>query len=381
MLPTSFTRRIEDTVGAAFVLRDELSLARYGQDGLKVPSLPDLVVLPGSAHEVASIARACDAQRVPLYVRGGGTGYSGGAVPLHGGVLMSMERFNRILEIDEENLLVVTEPNVVTGHLQAEVEKRGLFYPPDPASLEESVIGGNIAECAGGPRAFKYGTTRRYVLGLEAVLPTGEIIRTGSKAVKSVVGYDLTQLLVGSEGTLAIITRAVLRLVPKPPAHATLRATFDSIDAAVEAVNALVRARVVPATLELVDGECLSAVTRYLGGERLAPAGTGGLLILEVDGMAQSVVEEARLVETACRSAGATEVIQGSERRGAPAPLAGAPGTLAGAQDDCHEEDQPGRGGAPRPRARPVQARRRPSSRVRRARSRASATRVTATST
>ena len=180
-----------------------------------------------------------------------------------------------------------TEPNVDHRRLQDEVEKVGLFYPPDPASLDESVIGGNIAECAGGPRAFKYGTTRRYVLGLEVVLPTGEVIRTGSKAVKNVVGYDLTQLLVGSEGTLAIITQVVLRLIPKPPAHATLRATFDSIDAAVEAVNELIRARVVPATLELVDGECLDAVTpvprRRPSWRRRARR---GLLILEVDGMA-----------------------------------------------------------------------------------------------
>jgi glycolate oxidase len=308
MLPPTFVREIEQIVGAEFVTQDEAARVAYGQDGLKQPRPPDLVALPGTTSEVAAIAEACDAHRVPLYVRGGGTGYSGGAVPLDGGLLMSMERFNRILEIDAQNLLVVTEPNVTTGRLQAEVERVGLFYPPDPASLDESAIGGNIAECAGGPRAFKYGTTRRYVLGLEAVLPTGEVIRTGSKAVKNVVGYDLTQLLVGSEGTLAIITQAVLRLVPKPPAHATLRATFDSIDTAVEAVNELIRERVVPATLELVDGECLAAVTRYLGGARLAPEGTAALLILEVDGMAQAVAEEARLVEAACRAAGATEV-------------------------------------------------------------------------
>ncbi len=310
MLPELFRSDVEQVVGAAFVLDDEAARTRYGQDGLKQPHPPDLVVLPGTTSEVAAVAEICHARRVPLYVRGGGTGYSGGAVPLRGGLLMSMERFNRILEIDEQNLLVVTEPNVVTGRLQAEVEKVGLFYPPDPASLDESVIGGNIAECAGGPRAFKYGTTKRYVLGLEVVLPTGDVIRTGSKAVKSVVGYDLTQLLVGSEGTLGIITQAVLRLIPKPPARATLRATFDSIEAAVEAVNELIRARVVPATLELVDGECLTAVTRYLGGAALAPAGTAGLLILEVDGMAHAVAEEAHLVEGACLAAGATEVLR-----------------------------------------------------------------------
>jgi glycolate oxidase len=316
-LPLTFSRDVAQVVGPDFVRSDEAALIRYGQDGLKVPHPPDLVVLPGTTSEVAAIAEMCHAARVPLYVRGGGTGYSGGAVPLRGGVLLSMERLNRILEIDEQNLLVVTEPNVVTARLQAAVEEVGLFYPPDPASLDESVIGGNIAECAGGPRAFKYGTTKRYVLGLEAVLPTGEVIRTGSKAVKSVVGYDLTQLLVGSEGTLAIITQAVLRLIPKPPARATLRATFDSIDAAVGAVDELIRARVVPATLELVDGVCLEAVTRHLGGERLAPPGTAGLLILEVDGMAHAVSEEAHLVEAACRSAGATEVLRaaGEEER------------------------------------------------------------------
>jgi glycolate oxidase len=318
MLPPSFLSELEQVVGGSHVTTDEAALTSYGQDGLKQPRLPDVVVVPGTTSEVAAVAEMCHTRRVPLCVRGGGTGYSGGAVPLHGGVLVSMERFNRILEIDEQNLLVVTEPNVVTGRLQDEVEKVGLFYPPDPASLDESVIGGNIAECAGGPRAFKYGTTRRYVLGLEVVLPTGDVIRTGSKAVKNVVGYDLTQLLVGSEGTLGIITQAVLRLIPKPPAHATLRATFDSVDAAVEAVNELIRARVIPATLELVDGECLAAVTRYLGGAELAPPGTAGLLLLEVDGMAHAVAEEAHLVEAACRATGATEVLRAAtedERR------------------------------------------------------------------
>ena len=158
--------------------------------------------------------------------RGAGTGYTGGAVPTRGGVVLSLERMNRILEIDQLNLLARVQPNVITGDLQDAVEKVGLFYPPDPASLRQSALGGNVAECAGGPRAFKYGTTKRYVLALEAVLANGEIIHTGSKAVKNVVGYDLTQLLVGSEGTLAIITEITLRLIPKPPAHATLLAEF-----------------------------------------------------------------------------------------------------------------------------------------------------------
>ena len=328
MLPTDFFNDLSLIVGSAFVRTDEEALAIYGQDGLKRGHRAEVVVIPASTSEVAAVAEACNARRVPLVVRGGGTGYSGGSVPLRGGVTLSMERFNRILEIDQVNLLAVVEPNVVTGVLQEAVEKVGLFYPPDPASLRESVIGGNIAECAGGPRAFKYGTTKRYVLGLEAVLPTGEVIRTGSKAVKNVVGYDLTQLIVGSEGTLAIVTQAVLRLVPKPPACATLRATFDSVESAVEAVNELLRARVVPASLELVDGECLAAVARYLtappnpadtGGVRLQPAGartalapegTGALLLIEVDGMKEAVGAEAHRVEESCRAAGATEVLR-----------------------------------------------------------------------
>jgi len=308
MMEPAFVADLRETVGPAFVRADEEARAKYGQDGLKRGHLAELVVIPGTTSEVAAVAEACHAARVPLVVRGGGTGYSGGSVPLHGGVLLSMERFNRILEIDEDNLLAVVEPNVVTGEFQAAVEAVGLFYPPDPASLKESVIGGNIAESAGGPRAFKYGTTRRYVLGLEAVLPTGEIVRTGSKAVKNVVGYDLTQLLVGSEGTLAIITQAVLRLVPKPPAQITIRATFPSVEAASEAVTQLIRARVVPATIELVDRASLDAVARYLGVS-LAPAGTAALLLLEVDGMAEAVAEEARRVEAACLVAGATEIL------------------------------------------------------------------------
>ncbi len=311
MLPPAFVEQLRQIVGRDWVRDDPAALDAYGQDALARIHPPDLVVIPGTTLEVSAIAEACSAREIPLTVRGGGTGYTGGSVPVRGGVVVSMERFNRILEIDEDNLLAVVQPNVVTGVLQAAVERVGLFYPPDPASLEKSVIGGNIAECAGGPRAFKYGTTRRYVLGLEAVLPGGEVIRTGSKAVKNVVGYDLTQLLVGSEGTLAIITQAVLRLVPLPPARATLRATFPSAGAAVEAVSGLIRSRVVPATLEIVDAASLAAVARYLG-EELAPAGTGALLLVEVDGLAEAVVEEARRVGEACRAAGATEVLRAS---------------------------------------------------------------------
>jgi glycolate oxidase len=296
-------------VGAEFVRTDAAAREAYGADALKIGHPPDVVVLPGNTAEVAAIAKLCHETRTPLVPRGGGTGYTGGSVPVRGGLVLSLERLNQILEIDEGNLLAVVEPNVVTGELQDAVERVGLFYPPDPASLRTSVIGGNVAENAGGPRAFKYGVTGRFVLGLEAVLPTGDIIRTGGKVVKNVVGYDLTHLLVGSEGTLAILTKVVLRLVPKPPVQATLRATFPSVTHAVDAVLRLVRARVIPAALELVDKDSLDAVSAHLGGRPLAPAGTGALLLIEVDGLSELVAGEATRVEQACRGAEATEVL------------------------------------------------------------------------
>jgi glycolate oxidase len=245
--------------------------------------------------------------------RGAGTGYTGGAVPVRGGIVLSLERFNRIVEIDEGNLVAIVQPCVITGDLQDAVERLGLFYPPDPASLRQSTIGGNIAECAGGPRAFKYGVTRQYVLGLEAVLPTGEVIRTGGKVVKNVAGYDLTQLLIGSEGTLAIVTEATLRLVPKPTAVATLQAAFAGINAAVRAVTEIVRARVIPATIELIDRDSLAAVEAMASDASLAPAGAGAVLLIDIDGSPEQVGGDLARVEEACRRAGA-EVRQATTR-------------------------------------------------------------------
>ena len=295
-------------VGREHVRSDAATRIAYGTDALKRGHAADLVVLPSSAGEISAIVRACAAHGVPIVPRGAGSGYTGGSVPTSGGVVLAMERMNRILEIDEANLIAVVEPNVITGDLQDAVERVGLFYPPDPASLRHSAIGGNVAECAGGPRAFKYGTTKQYVLGLEAVLPTGEIIETGGKVVKNVVGYDLTHLLVGSEGTLAIITKIILRLIPKPPMQATLRATFASVDAAVAGVSEIVRERVVPAAIELVDGTSLEAVAQNLGVRSLAAEGTAAILLVEVDGVPASVADEAARVERALARAGATEV-------------------------------------------------------------------------
>jgi glycolate oxidase len=297
--------------GAAWYRDDEESRLVYGTDALQRGAAADLVLIPGAVEEIAAIARLCHANLVPLVVRGAGTGYTGGAVPVRGGVVVSMERFNRILEIDGTNQLAVVQPNVLTYELQDAVEARGLFYPPDPASLKISALGGNVAECAGGPRAVKYGTTRHYVLALQAVLPSGEIIRTGSKAVKNVVGYDLTQLLIGSEGTLAILTEITLRLIPKPRTAATLQAAFHDVAAAAAGVSALLGASVVPATIEIIDGGSLRAVEKHLQ-RNVAPPGTGAMLIIEVDGGPASVEEELALVSNACERAGALSVRRAS---------------------------------------------------------------------
>ena len=306
-LPERFVAALTEIVGAEHVRGDRASLQAYGADALQQGHLPDIVVVPGSTQDISTIARLCTESRVPLVVRGAGTGYTGGAVPTSGGVVMSMERLNRIIEIDEVNLLAVVEPNVVTGDLQRAVEAVGLFYPPDPASLDKSSLGGNVAECAGGPRAFKYGVTKRYVLALEAVLPTGEVIHTGSKAVKNVVGYDLTQLLVGSEGTLAIVTKITLRLVPKPPAYATLLAAFRDVVGAVDAVSALIRRRIVPAAIELVDDDSLRAAEAY-SQTPIATEGAHALLIVECDGTPAAVAEDIAQVSAACESVGAVNV-------------------------------------------------------------------------
>ena len=306
-LPSGFISRAAGIVGSPFVLQDVLSLDAYGMDGTKKSARADLVVLPATTSEVSGLAKLCSAERIPIVARGAGTGYTGGAVPTRGGVVMSFERMNRILEIDQINLLGRVQPNVITGDFQDAVEKVGLFYPPDPASLRQSSLGGNVAECAGGPRAFKYGTTKRYVLALEAVLANGDVIRTGSKAVKNVVGYDLTQLLVGSEGTLAIVTEITLRLIPKPPAEATLLAEFATIEDAVDAVTNLLQSRVVPAAVELIDGASLDALTAHLGWSVTQP-GTRATVLIEVDGMAAAVKEEIELVEQACGGACAVDV-------------------------------------------------------------------------
>jgi glycolate oxidase len=292
--------------GPEHVLTAPEDLVAYSFDASKLSALPEAVILPGSAAEIAEILRLANAHGFPVYPRGAGSGMVGGAVPDRGGVVLALTRLNRILELDPDDMIAVVEPAVVTGRLQQEAARHGLLYPPDPASLSFSTIGGNVATCAGGPRAVKYGVTRDYVLGLEVVLPTGEVITTGTRTVKGVVGYDLTRLLVGSEGTLGVITRVVLRLVPAPEAVRTLAAVFPKIDQACQTVTSILRSRILPTTLELLDQATLEAVEAHV--QAGLPVQAEALLLLEVDGPDAVVDGQARRIEEICRQMGARDV-------------------------------------------------------------------------
>jgi len=286
----------------------------YSYDATGKRFLPDAVAFPDNAEEVRRIVLLANRHRFPVVPRGAGSGFSGGSLPVHGGVVLSTERMDRIVAIDGENLYAVVEPGVVTETLKEEARKRGLSYPPDPASLKFCTIGGNIAECAGGMSAVKYGVTRDYVLGLEAVLGTGELVRTGVATAKGVVGYDLTRMLVGSEGTLGIVTRATLRLLPLPQTAVTLLALFPGNRQSAEAVNAIVAARVTPSAMELMDRTAIDCVQAAVPVP--LPEGTGSALLLEVDGPEGSVAREADLLAEACRASGALEVRRASDAQG-----------------------------------------------------------------
>ncbi|NLA74133.1 MAG: FAD-binding protein, partial [Deltaproteobacteria bacterium] len=259
---------------------------------------------PSTDEEISEIFRLANRVYFPVIPRGSGSGKSGGALPVNGGLVLSMERFNQILHIDTENLTARVEPFVVTELFQQEVERLGLFYPPDPASADVSTIGGNVAECAGGLRGLKYGVTGDYVLGLTVVLPTGEIIKTGVETMKGVAGYDLTSLIVGSESTLAVITSVTLKLLPRPESKRTMIVFFDELRNAARTVTEIIRGRVIPAALELLDRPTIECVRPHI--KFFIPEGTEAILLIEVDGSKTAVREDAEQVSKVCTSCGAT---------------------------------------------------------------------------
>ncbi len=302
-------------VGEDRVLVDDEALEPYTHDetvGLR--SAPEVVVQVTSAKEVSSVLELAQRERIPVTPRGAGYGLSGGAVAVHGGIVLSLERMNRILDIDPQNLMVTVEPGVITGDIHRAVEAVGLFYPPDPASLDSCTIGGNIAEGAGGPRAVKYGITKDYVCGLEVVMPSGGILTMGGKLVKNVTGYSLIQLLVGSEGTLAVVTKIILRLLPLPKVQVDLLVPFDDFQAAADTVSDIIAHRILPTAIEFMEQDSMLAVEKLL--QRKVPfSDAAAHLLIQLDGnLPEAVNADMEVVGELCLERGARDVLVAQDR-------------------------------------------------------------------
>jgi len=303
-------------VGEENVLVNPEAIEPYSHDevvGLR--AVPEAVVKATETQQVAEIFKLAQRECVPVTPRGGGMGLSGGAVPMCGGIVLSLEKMNRILEIDHRNLMVTVEPGVITGDIHRAVEAEGLFYPPDPASLDSCSIGGNIAEGAGGPRAVKYGVTKDYVCGLEAVLPSGEIINLGGKLVKDVTGYNLIQLMIGSEGTLAVVTKIILRLLPLPKVRVDLLVPFDEFQAAADTVADIIAHRILPTAIEFMEQDSLLAVERLLQKE-VPFSDAAAHLLIQLDGNHQETVDaDLETVGELCLQHRARDVLVAQDQR------------------------------------------------------------------
>lgn len=292
-------------------------IAINSQDALKQVFCAEAVAFPRMAEEIAAIMRLANEHRFYVTVRGGGVGYTGGAVPVKGGLVLATSRLNQILEINQADLVAVVEPAVTNYALQQAVEAQGLFYPPDPSSWRESFIGGNIALNAGGPRCVKYGNTQQFVLGLDFVSPTGDIIKAGGRVPKNATGFHLESLLIGSEGMLGIVTRAILRLLPKPEARRTALAIFATAQEACNCVADFTTSGILPVALELLDRTSINAIEDYEPSG--LPREAGALLIIEVDGLKEAVVREAEIVRAMCRKHGALQFREASNEAEADA--------------------------------------------------------------
>jgi glycolate oxidase len=306
-LDSETLNELRSLVGADNVLTTAEDLIPYSFDGTAaMQEMPGCVAFVKSAPQVSGILALANETRTPVVTRGSGTGLSGGSLPSANCIVLCTVRMDRILELDRANLTLMAEPGVTTVTIADEAAKAGLFYPPDPGSMKISTIGGNVAENSGGLRGLKYGVTRNYVMGLEVVLPDGEILWTGNKCVKDVAGYSLKDLFVGSEGTLGVITKVLLRLIPKPAAKKTMVATFRQMDHAADAVSAIIAAHIIPCTLEFLDRTTIHCVEDY--AKIGLPLDCEALLLMETDGHPEVVAEEAAGMETICREKGCMEV-------------------------------------------------------------------------
>ncbi|MFN2354447.1 MAG: FAD-binding oxidoreductase [Desulfopila sp.] len=306
MIDESIVRRLESIAGAENVSAATGDRLTHSYDATKQEFLPDVVVYAENRQQVQQIVTLAHDNKIAILPRGAGSGFSGGSLPVQGGIVLVLTRMNAILSIDSDNLTAVVQPGVVTADLQRAVEKQGLFYPPDPASKEFSTLGGNVAECAGGPRCVKYGVTKDFVLGLEVVTPRGEVIRTGGHTLKNVVGYDLTKLIVGSEGTLGVVTEIILKLLPRPEAKKTMLVQFETIEGAAAAVAEIIRARIIPTTLEFMDGATIDCIR---GTSKIElPPSCSAVLILEVDGDAALIEQQADKILAVIEPLGVVDV-------------------------------------------------------------------------
>lgn len=306
-------RELRGIVGERNVIfGDRGALEAFSHDEVAEKSyhhFPEAVVRPGTTEEVAAVMRLANERLVPVTPRGAGSGLSGGAIPVRGGIVLSLERMNRIVEVDLENMMVVVEPGVVTNEINEVLKPHGLFYAGYPMSLETCFVGGNVAENAGGGKAIKYGVTARYVCGLEVVLPTGEVLSLGGKRLKDVTGYNLLQLMVGSEGTLGIFTRIILKLMPLPGFKADLLVLFPNVESAIAAVPAIMtNGKIIPTAIEFMDARSVETSCRYLN-EKLPYQNAGAMLLIEVDGNTRTAVEDDYfVVGDLCLAHGAQEV-------------------------------------------------------------------------
>jgi len=307
MISPSVLKKIKETVGPENFLDSQEDRIAYSYDGTPLfRQLPDAIVVPQSVEHISQVMKLANDERFAVVPRGSGSGLSGGSIPVENSVVVLMTHWNKILEIDKENLTAWVQPGVITGQIHNAVEALGLFYPPDPGSSTICTIGGNVAENAGGLRGLKYGVTRNYVMGMEIVLPSGEVVRTGGKSVKDVAGYSLKDYLIGSEGTLGIFTKILLKLVPKPDSSRTMLAYFDNTADAAETVSAIIAARIIPATLEFLDATTIRAVEDYahIG----LPTSIESLLLIEVDGRPAIVEEDASQIIEICKAHRAQEM-------------------------------------------------------------------------
>ncbi len=307
MIEPRILRELKRIVGEENVLTSPEDLIAYSYDATFLEHKPDAVVLPGSTEEVSEVMKVAYREGLPVIPRGMGSGLAGGSIPFSGGIVLALTRMNRILEIDEENMTAWVEAGVITAEFQSEVEKRGLFYPPDPSSHKYSTIGGNVACNAGGPRCLKYGVTGDYVLGMRVVLADGRILRTGGKVIKNATGYNLSRFFIGTEGTLGVITEVLLKLIAKPRYIATAFAVFPKIEDAGRAVHRILLSGIIPASIELMDQTTIGTVEEYL--HLGLPTWAEAILVLEADGnQEEAVLREIEAIAGICRENGAVEV-------------------------------------------------------------------------